>query len=237
MSVFSVVKGPVEGLKVSSGVEDFVFTEEGKKIAGAAAIGAVLTEQVAGVSGLSSASAGSEISMEFFTCTVQGIVLTGRFYKVEFAEQEIIEFVVKNTPSGAQVHAARSQGQKIIWMLPYHVRGECAQKAMNRKWTMFVSSFAALLQLGIIYYVTKGKLSFYSFVAELVIFSVVFLICSIVASRFFHFSRETTHILKALGFSDPKNVDLNKVNKAAEKRMRKETNCLPALISSWSYRF
>lgn len=161
MKRLSLLSGIVTELQIRSGCDESVFTNKDKKIAGAAAISAVLTEQLANAPALASASGGSEISMEDFTCIVEGNFLSGRFHIVEFKENELIDFVIEHTASGIEVHAARSERQRIIWMLPHHVRGHEAQKNTSAKWVMFVSSFAALFQAGLIFYVTSGKYSWH----------------------------------------------------------------------------
>ncbi len=108
-------------------------------MAGVAAIGAAAAGQLFNSAMLANASMGAEIDMEFFTCTVNGLELAGRFHKVEFKEGETVEFVVDKKSVGAVVHAARSPNQKMLWMLPYQTRGYLAQKRSDIKWSLILS--------------------------------------------------------------------------------------------------
>jgi hypothetical protein len=145
MTQLQRISGVVKNLKVSKNYEDFVFTTVDKNIAGTAAIGAAAVDLLFNSTALASISGGAEISIDCFACTVQNELLVGRFHQVQFKNEDEIEFVIERTSSGNVVHAARSPSKRLLWMMPYQLRGYVSQRKSNWKWSLIFSASAALV--------------------------------------------------------------------------------------------
>ena len=89
------ISGIVENLRIEKGYEDLIFSKTDSQVAGVAAVGAAALGQAASATVLGNASAGAEVSMEFFACTVNGMSLRGAFHKVEFVNGDQIELVIE----------------------------------------------------------------------------------------------------------------------------------------------
>lgn len=232
--------GIVKDLKVAKGYEDLVFTQNDKNLAGGGAIGAIAIGQLFNSLTLSSSSMGAEIDMEFFTCSVNDIPLAGRFHKVEFKEGEIVEFVLEGKAEAALVRAARSPGQRVIWMLPYQSRGHIAQKSNDIKWTLIISIIT-------VFFIALSEFYFFPIRAHrrehggviffLIMFFAFIFINFMVRRRFYSFSIQCTEVLKTFGFINPSEVDLNSLHKQAQKKLYKGTGKLPSLMQPWSFRY
>jgi hypothetical protein len=110
MARLELLCGIVQNLKVASSYEDFVFTRTDKTVAGVAAIGAAAMGQLFSSANLASASGGAEISVQCFTCEVNGILPAGRFFEVQFKDGDAIEFVVERAKQslGRRLHSGGS---------------------------------------------------------------------------------------------------------------------------------
>ena len=128
------ISGVVENLRIEKGYQDLVFKKTDSQVAGIAAIGAAAMGQAASATVLSNASAGAEVGMDFFACTVNGMSLRGAFHKVEFVNGDQIEFVIEPDGDFFAVHAARSPAGRMIWMSQHQIRGINAQKACDLRW-------------------------------------------------------------------------------------------------------
>ena len=240
MTRFIIIKGVVENIKIMKGYQDLVFIQSTRNISGAGAIAAALLSQSAASITLSNSSSGSEIDMEYFTCTVNGKILRGGFHKVNFKENELVEFVTKIDSEFFSVHAARSDSQRILWMLPYQSRGYKANKANDIKWTLILSFFSVFaVQLIVIMAVDEYMTMpiVYQILTLGMIFATVVAVNIFARSRFTDFAKEATDVFSALGFKNPSEVDLYKIHKEAEKKLRLETDSLPPLVATWSFRF
>lgn len=186
------------------------------------------------------ASAGAEIGMDFFACSVDGLELRGAFHKVEFHDGDYIEFVVEPEGEFSTVHAARNPGTRMLWMPPHQVRGHAAQKLCDIRWS-FLYPTAAVALVGISEFFVDPDFGAHAFSAELLFYSLVFFvtlaITVMIRLRFKGFARQTTEVLRAFGYEHPEMVDLWQLHKQAQKVLAGATNTLPPLVTPWSYRY
>jgi hypothetical protein len=240
MSQLEKISGVVENLRIEKGYQDLIFTKTDSQVAGVAAIGAAVVGQAASATVLSTASAGAEVSMDFFACTVNGISLRGAFHKVEFVNGDEIEFVIEPESDFFTVHAARSPAARLIWMSQHQIRGINAQKACDIRWSIIFPLLSVLLMIAMQFFMTD-QLGERPLWAELQLYAMVFLTTFVITvwirSRFRGFAYQATDVLRALGYDDPEDVDLNRVHKQAQKALAAATGTLPPLVSAWSYRY
>ena len=138
MDKCQIVRGVVERLQIAKGYEDFAFTQETKDAAGVLAVGAAAMGQAVNSTGLLVSSGGSAIDMQFYTCLVDGKRVVGRFHRVGFRDGDEVEFVCVQSGDNYAV-AARDPNSRVIWTLPYHERGEQAQRRNAMKWMWIIA--------------------------------------------------------------------------------------------------
>lgn len=124
---FRIISGVVTNLFVTKLYENMLFTPATSHLAGVGAIAAAAVGEGLGASVLAGASQGAEIPMEYFTCNVGPEKLYGRFFKVEFNNDEQIDFVVQRQNTENETYAARDQSKRIVWTLPLQSKGHTAQ--------------------------------------------------------------------------------------------------------------
>jgi hypothetical protein len=240
MPNLKTLSGTVTQLRKAKGYADPVFTQADKSMAGAAAIGAVAMQQFFSSAMLANASMGAEIDVEYFTCVVNGLPLAGHFHKAGFTEGEDVEFVIEERNGGGIVHAARSPSQRILWMLPYQTRGHLAQKKSDWKWTWILSLLTGLIAtIAMRLYLpfTGNEPAWILPTFFGLSFSMVGLVNFLVRRRFTHFAESATLVLQALGYTNPEHVDLYKQHSLAQKKLKQETQQLPPLVDTWSFRY
>ena len=234
------ISGVVENLRIEKGYEDLIFKKTDTQVAGVAAIGAAAMGQAASATALNNASAGAEVSMDFFACTVNGMSLRGAFHKVEFVNGDHIEFVIEPAADFFTVHAARSPTARMLWMSQHQIRGINAQKACDLRWCIMyplLSMPASIVAL----YLLSGDSDMPPIPVLLgssaIVFLGTFLITVWIRWRFRGFAHQATEVLRALGYDRPEDVDLNVVHKQAQKALAAATGTLPPLVSAWSFRY
>jgi hypothetical protein len=234
------ISGVVENLRIETGYQDLIFTKTDGQVAGIAAIGAAAMGRAASATVLSNASAGAEVSMDFFACTVNGMSLRGAFHKVEFVNGDQIEFVIETDGDFFAVHAARSPAARLLWMSQHQIRGINAQKACDIRWCIMYPLLSMPFSIVLLFFLA-GDSEMLPLSALLGICAGMFLITFIITvwirSRFRGFAYQATEVLRALGYEQPEDVDLNLVHKQAQKALAAATGTLPPLVSAWSFRY
>jgi hypothetical protein len=240
MARLELLSGVVQNLKIANSYEDFVFTKTDKTVAGAAAIGAAAMGQLFSSANLASASGGAEISVQCFTCEVNGMLLAGRFFEVQFKDGDAIEFVVEKTEHGAVVSAARSPSKRMLWMLPHQMRGYLAQKKSDMKWSLILSILAVLV-VGVcetLFFKNNGDEPFYyAIIFYISVFLIVWLINIWARSKFTVYAQQATEVIKALGYPNPEQVDLPALGKLAQKKLQAQLGKHPGFPKPWSFRY
>ena len=240
MSQLEKISGVVENLRIEKGYQDLVFNKTESQVAGVAAIGAAAMGQAASATVLSNASAGAEVGMEFFACTVNGMSLRGAFHKVEFTNGDQIEFVIEPEADFFTVHAARSPAARMLWMSQHQIRGINAQKACDLRWCIMYPLLSIPFWIVAQFFLAgdSGMLPLSVQLASCAgIFLMTFVITVWIRIRFRGFAYQATEVLRALGYENPEDVDLNRVHKQAQKALAAATGTLPPLVSPWSYRY
>lgn len=237
---FKLIAGEVTGLIISRGYEDLLHglrvraaVEATAAIAAAANV--AFTATATAVSGTTT---DSEVAMDFFRCTVNGVPLAGRFYLVGFREGDIIEFVVTMSDGKGEVYAARSKQSRLIWTLPYHTRGHRAQLRHDIKSSVIISAVGTLLT-GVLLHYDRFSADRLGFVINqsLIAFSVLLLINFLSRWPFYKSSRAATEIFRTFGFADPGNLNLPSMNGSAEKQFCAATGVPSSSIIPWQYRY
>lgn len=223
---YQLIKGVVSELQITRGEENFVLNQTGKNSIEAAAMGAAAMGQLLQSTNLLMASSGTEISVDYFTCLVNGTRLMGCFHSASFKEGEEIVFVVTSTSAGYVVAAARSPARRLLWMPPYHERGEIAQNKSKWKWSLILSFIGALAFILFVLFVDthpEQEQLWHYFVAFAGAFVVLLVMNLLVRAPFKKFGPATTPILAAFGFAAPAEMDLHKVSRAARERIKQKT--------------
>jgi hypothetical protein len=235
---YQIISGAISDLKIGAGRCDLGIACGDKALAGGVnMLAAVMGEAVnAGAA----SSSDTDISMDFFTCTVDSREVSGSFYKLGFSNGDVIEFVVHDDDGRLLVAAARDPEKRYIWVQPYKTRGNRAQKRHDIFWGGVISLGLPLLAAGYFTYRTFVNLNKFSWVGvgtRVLLFFVFGTINYLVRSRFYPPSFDATEIFRALGFKDPANVDLPKGLRAAEKKWAEQTGGGYVPDIPWRYRY
>ena len=240
MNELAKIIGVVENLRIEKGYQDLIFNKTDSQVVGIAAIGAAAMGQAASASILSNASAGAEVSMDFFACTVDGMALRGAFHKVEFVNGDQIEFVIEPEGEFFTVHAARSPAARMLWMSQHQIRGINAQKACDLRWCIMDPLLSVPFVI-VAQFFLAGDLGMLPISVQLATCAIMFLMTFVITvwirSRFRGFAYQATEVLRALGYEHPEDVDLNRVHKQAQKALAASSGTLPPLVEPWSYRY
>ena len=240
MSNLIKISGVVQNLRVEKGYQDLIFSKTDKQTAGLAAVGAAALVQVASSTVLSNASMGAEIGMDYFSCTVDGAPLRGAFHQLEFQDGDYVEFVVASEGDASTVHAARNPATRMLWMLPHQVRGHVAQRWCDIRWGIqWPTLSVALVATG--EYFRNKDFGTYGWWSDLGFYSLVFFTTLVITVwirlRFKGYARQATEVFRAFGYDRPEMVDAWVEHKKAQKELAARTKTLPALVTSWSYRY
>ena len=144
MRELELIKGTVKNLNITDGYDNFVFSQNSQKAAGAAATAGVAMGSFFNASVIANAGFNSSERVEFFTCKVDGLPVAGRFKNVSFKEGDELEFVVEYTNRNKQAaigHAVRDPKQRFLWVVPEQERGTVAQKKDNIWMAKFFAYF------------------------------------------------------------------------------------------------
>lgn len=235
-----LLSGVIRDLAITRGYEDLAFTAGNRSLIGLAAIAAAATGNSTSAAILSSSIGGAEVDMEFFTCFVGETALKGRFYKVDFQNGDLIEFVVSMEQGVGRVHGARNPSQRFIWTLPYQTRGHIAQMRSDILSSVIVSSVCAFIAAIIAIYQERTSLAGSRPVVlefATMAFFIVLIVNFLSRWPFFKFSFEATEVFRAFGYEDPARVDLPKQDSRADKAYCNATGEPRPLVKPWKYRY
>lgn len=130
-SQLKLVRGVVSNLEVHAGEDEFIRSESQRAAGGAAAIGLAAAGMAGPAVGASIAATGRD-SVEFFTCIVDGKLVTGRFSKASFKDGDEVEVVLEAQADGRDLAlAVRRPSDKTLWMLPHCSRGKIAHRVFS----------------------------------------------------------------------------------------------------------
>lgn len=243
MRQLELISGIVRDLIVAKGFDDPVFSQGAKTVAGSASIAAAALGEYFTSSALANSSQGAEIGVEYFTCTINSLPLSGHFYKVEFKDGDRMEFVIEHGAGGAVVNGARSSIRRYIWMLPYQTRGLSAQKYNDTRWRILLSSSSSAVCLLMILSILTPDINLPIWVIPsnlAFVFLITLGISFMVTRRFHEFAVQATEVLNAFGYENASSVDLPALSKLAEKRMKMQEDASPTVYQSyqpWRFRY
>jgi hypothetical protein len=168
----------------------------------------------------------------FFEVPIGQIPVVGKFHSVGFKDGDHMEFVVSEHDGIVVSHAARCSHQRILWMLPYHVRGHKAQNRHDLKMNLLTS--AALTIAGTILLHFEAPFDDFSSMALMTIanFLLSLLVLWWVRSHFWGFAEVTTSILQVFGYQNPEMADLSSDDKNARKTAGEKWS-----LPNWSFRY
>ena len=218
--VLRVIEGNIENLVVQRGEEVIVGSELLRGAGAGAAVGLAAAGLAGAATGALLASGGIADPVEFFSATVGGKTVAGRFSRVTFRAGDNVEVVGEAQSDGTfAVLAVRRPDDQTLWMFPHCSRGGRAQKHLALRvfgWTLL--GFAVICAIGV-WQASRGT----SDPAESArFFGAISVALSLVGAAYFSFRAATQwrpfvlkaeSILAALGYVDPSGVDLEKQNK------------------------
>lgn len=214
-----IVRGVIKNLAVHAGEEEFIRSEAQRTAGGVTAASLALGGLAGSAVGASIAATGGD-SVEFFSCMVDGVSITGRFSKASFKDGDEVEVVVEGAGDAL---AVRRPADKRLWMFPHCSRGTRAHRrfsAILGGWiliALFVFSCALVATIRWGDNVPAGADLF-----ALAISTVLSLISALYYSiRFLYqwgpIAKRAEMIFAVLGYPDPALVDLEKDHKRASK--------------------
>ena len=115
-----LIKGTITHLKTLKGRHNFTLSKGGQMATGATAAGAAVVGSYFSSSILATAAMGLQEKAVFFTCEVNGTLLSGCFNTLNIEEGEEVELVVDynwNKTEGT-VYAIRKPEQRCLWVVP-----------------------------------------------------------------------------------------------------------------------
>jgi hypothetical protein len=230
-----LVSGPVCNLKITRGTEN-LLDDQAQRVAGGVAD---VVGSLTGSTGIAGSNGGGDIDMDFFTCTIGNKKLHGKFYRVDFNNGDVIDFVAEVWRERYDVQAARDAEKQIIWTLPHQMRGHLAQKRHDIVSSFKISFVMGLLVAGASIFMDAD--SAIDWKSVFMIAPITFTICLIVnfLSRwsFYRFSLVATDIFWEFGFDQPEHLDLPKQHGSAEREYYAITGESYSSGQPWKYRY
>lgn len=240
MRKLHLICGEVTDLRVSKGYIDPVFGTTERATATVGALAAVAVGQALTSTVLTNASHGAEIDVEYFTCSVAGLSLSGHLHRVDFKNGDEMEFVIEKLGERGFVQGARSAVNRIVWMMPYQTRGVAAQQKNNTKWRYVTSLLCGSIPTAFfLFFLPEDKNSpFWFYPAIFLGTSLTTLVISfLITRRFNEFSVMATEVLHAFGYENPEWVDLPALNKRAEQKLRSHAPDSPIMFQPWRFHY
>jgi hypothetical protein len=218
---FQVLRGKIADLLVASGEEEFVQTAKDKSVAAGVAGTLALSGLAGAATGAMLASSGSADAVQFFTCTVDGRRIGGRFSKVWFETGNVVEVVGELQRDGSiAAYAVRRQSDHTLWMFPHCSRGTRPHWAFAFK--MIPAVTAAIVLAGCIFFGLIEQFSDEKSPARFLWF--MFAIVAVnslaiglyfpikIARKWLPFVAIAERVFTTLGYADPSRVDMEKQN-------------------------
>lgn len=216
-----VIQGKVENLSMHTGEEEFIRSRAQQAAGGAAAVGLALGGLAGPAVGGAIAATGAD-SVEFFTCTVNGEPVGGRFSKVTFKDGDEVEVLLEGANSAL---AVRRPADRMLWMLPHSSRGKAAHRLFALRLAVWVL-LAFLLSSVVFVWIMEGMTAQPLDPSDIRFIGALYAILSAICAGYFSIrfffrwkpiAARTESILEALGYRNPSRVDLEKDNKRAAK--------------------
>jgi hypothetical protein len=222
-----IIRGNIQNLEVHAGEEDFIRSEAQRTVGASAAIGLAAAGLAGPAVGASIAATGRD-SVEFFSCTVNGERIAGRFSKVTFNDGDEVEVVAESGGEGvASAVAVRRPADRKLWMFPHCSRGRRAHRSFALRMFIWLSGGLMVFYCGF-FGIVEWRSSEPSSTDMLLFFALLFGSIAVVMAGYFairfartwrYFADKAETIFSALGYPDPARVDLGQDNKRACKAL------------------
>ena len=228
-----LIKGIIRNLKTLEGRHNFTMSRRGQVATGAGAAGAAVVGSYFSSSILATAAMGLQEKAVFFTCKVNGTLLSGCFNTLNIAEGEEVELVVdynRNKTEGT-VFAIRKPEQRCLWVVPTMERGHNKVKLLALWFPlatlMYLLPFAFLFMM-IGFFFMGGFIELIEnlsivFMGTLLGGAVTYLTMAFgIYVIFTPKSKLATKVIAALGFDNSANISTSVINQEARERWEKE---------------
>ena len=238
---FRKISGVVANLHITQDKENFVQTRTDQAVGGAAAVGLAVGGLAGAATGAVLSSSDAADSVDFFTCTVDGQPVWGRFGIVSFKDGENVEAVGENTRQGFEAYAITRPSDRTVWMYPHCSRGTKAHVRFSIASILLLSIVGALCMQLVFWLASdkslEGGVAIFLVVAFLTSVIGFALVGSFVATRFMKFAHQSNDIFAALEFENPAEVDLLKRLRAARKSFTSEDHLRYSPHVRWVYKY
>ena len=237
---FTKISGVIANLHVIQDEENFVQTRADQAAGGAAAVGLAVGGLAGAATGALLSSSDAADTVDFFTCTVDGQPVWGRFGMVSFKDGESIEVVGENTRQGFEVYAATRPLDRTIWMYPHCSRGTKAHIRFSVIGVTLLSILGSLC-MQLVFWLASDKSAEGGGIFQIVMFITnmigFVLVASFVATRFMKFAHLSNDIFAALGLEKPAEVDLPKRLRVARKSFSHEDHLRYSPHVRWVFKY
>ncbi len=239
-----LLRGIVCDLVIERGEEDFVRSRGDRAVGTVAATGLAAAGLAGAATGALLATTGGGDSVEFFTCTVDGKRVAGRFTKTSFKDGDWVEVAADPQSDGTYAAlAVRRPSDQTVWMFPHCSRG--SKKHWAYAFQMILVIFFALYFGGVIFF---GAIEFSSKQksdSSYLLFALIMggalmlaMACHLsisTARRWRTFVQKAEAIFTAFGYHDPSRVDMVQQHK---KYLRQHGGKWPYLVEApWVYQY
>lgn len=235
------LNGKLSDLYIEEGEADFVSSSNTQAVASSAAMGLALAGMAGTATNTLFAASGRADKVQYFTATLDGKRIAGRFSNIWFQNGDELEVAAQPQSDGTYAaYAIRRPSDKTLWMFPHCSRGSKAHWKFARKMSVILSvSFSVLLCMAPISF--EGMAYFYS---SDWLWSVLAIINGMVigtylslntARRWKPFIETAEMIFSTFGYSHPEAIDLPKQNKLYWKQHAKPNEVRE--VAPWVFRY
>ena len=233
------ISGVIANLHVTQDEQNFVQTRADQAAGGAAAVGLAVGGLAGAATGALLSSSDAADTVDFFTCTVDGQPVWGRFGIVSFKDGDSVEVVGENTRQGFEAYAITRPSDRTIWMYPHCSRGTKAHVRFSVVGIFLISIFGALCMQLVYGLILDGPSEGWGGLLVAFLTSAIgtALVASFVATRFVKFAHLSDDIFVALGFEKPAEVDLPKRLGVARKSFGHEDHLRYSPHVRWVYKY
>ena len=241
---FELLRGSIADLVVSSGEQEFVQTGTDKVVGTGVAAALAMSGLAGAATGAMLAVSGSADAVQFFTCTVNGHRIAGRFSKVWFENEDTVEVAGESQRDGSfAAYAVRRARDKTLWMHPHCSRGSRAHWVYALKMIPAVTAVIAVwatIFLAVYEYQSEKKHSLDSTMFIFCLYSVLSLVVGLyfplkIGWKWRPFVDIAEQVFAALGYANPSRVDMEKQNSIYWKKHAKPDE--QRRVAPWVYRY
>jgi hypothetical protein len=241
---FSLLRGQIADLVTSSGEEEFVQTTADKALGSGLAATLALSGLAGAATGAMLATSGSADSVQFFTCTVNGKRIAGRFSKVWFENGDHVEVIGEpHHDESIAAYAIRRPSDRTLWMFPHSSRGRKTHWAYAWKavpiailgMQLFFVLAMGLMELLSDREASNDALWFFFWLMAVNSIAIGLYFPLKIGRKWRPFVAIAEKVFAALGYSDPSRVDMEKQNSLYWKKHAKPGE--QRKVAPWVFRY